>query len=96
METVSKCDKESLEEKTHEKIMHINHLTANDELSRVLWTWILRWLARSFATHASLCNTLSSDKRHKCPKKVEILTVRGLKGSKKEKFVKNVKNIMLL
>ena len=41
-----------------------NPLTANDELFRhenltFLWTWILRWVPRSFATHASLCNALS-------------------------------------
>ena len=47
----------------------LNPLTVyfNDELSRhenltFLWTWILRWVPRSFATHASLCNTLSSNK----------------------------------
>ena len=42
-------------------------LCANGELSyhenlTFLWTWILRWVPRSFATHASLCNTLSSNK----------------------------------
>ena len=46
-----------------------NPLTANDELSRLenltfLWTWILRWVPRSFATHASLCNTLSVSYTH--------------------------------
>ena len=34
----------------------INPLTANDELSRhenltLLWTWTLRWVPKSFATH---------------------------------------------
>ena len=47
-----------------------NPLTANDELSRhenltFLWTWTLRWVPRSFATHASLCNTLPSNKLSK-------------------------------
>ena len=42
-------------------------LSANGELSRhenstFLWTWILRWVPRSSATYASLCNTLSSNK----------------------------------
>ena len=60
---------------------HFNPLTANDELSRhenltFLWTWILRWVPRSFATHASLCNTLSYNKL--CPKTVKILAVKGL------------------
>ena len=58
-------------------------LAANDELSRLenltlLWTWILKWVPRSFATHASLCNTLSSNK---CPKTVKILAVKGLSSS---------------
>ena len=58
-----------------------NPLTANDELSRhenltFLWTWILRWIPRSFATHASLCNALSSNKL--CPKTVKILAIKGL------------------
>ena len=58
-----------------------NPLSVNGELSRhenltFFWTWILRWVPRSFATHASLCNTLSSNKL--CPKTVKIL-------SKKEK-----------
>ena len=52
----------------------VNPLTANDELSRhaneelsrhenltFLWTWILSWVPRSFATHVFLCNTLSSN-----------------------------------
>ena len=50
-----------------EKKKIFNPLTANDELSRhenltFLWTWILRWVPRRFATYASLCNTLSSNK----------------------------------
>ena len=62
-------------------IFLFNPLTANDELSRhenltFLWTWILRWVPRSFATHASLCNALSSNKL--CPKTVKILAVKGL------------------
>ena len=62
--------------------IELNPLTANDELSRhenltFLWTWILRWVPRSFATHASLCNVLSSNKL--CPKTVKILAVKGLK-----------------
>ena len=61
---------------------HFNPLTANDEISRLenstfLWTWILRWVPWSFATHASLCNTLSSNKL--CPKTVKILSVKWLK-----------------
>ena len=45
-------------------------LTTNDELSRhenltFLWTWTQRWVPRSFATHASLCNNLSSNKLSK-------------------------------
>ena len=32
---------------------------------------------QDFATHASLCNTLSSNKL--CPKKVKILALKGLK-----------------
>ena len=57
-----------------------NPLTANDKLSRhedltFLWTWILRWDTRSFATIASLCNTLSSNKL--CQKTVKILVVKG-------------------
>ena len=64
-------------------IFLFNPLTANDELSRhenltFLWTWILRWVPRSFATHASLCNALSSNKL--CPKTVKILAVKGLKA----------------
>ena len=59
----------------------LNPLSANGELSRhenltFLWTWILRWVPRSFATHASLCNTLSSNKL--CPKTVKILELKGL------------------
>ena len=62
-------------------IFLLNPLTANDELSRLenltfLWTWILRWVPRSFATHASLLNTLSSNKL--CPKTVDIMAVKGL------------------
>ena len=67
--------------KTHYDV--VNPLTANDEISRhenltFLWTWTLRWVPRSFATHASLCNTLSSNK---CPKTVGILAVKGLSGT---------------
>ena len=55
---------------------------ANDELSRLenltfLWTWILRWVPKSFATHPSLCNTLSSNTL--CPKTVKMLALKGLK-----------------
>ena len=62
-------------------IFLFNPLSANVELSRhenltFLWTWILRWVPRSFATHASLCNTLSSNKL--CPKTVKILAPKGL------------------
>ena len=51
-------------------ITNINPLTANDELSRpenltFLWTWILRLVTRSFANHASLCNTPFSNKLSK-------------------------------
>ena len=47
----------------HFNVITINPLTAKDELSCLenltfLWTWILRWAPRSFATHAYLCNTL--------------------------------------
>ena len=47
-------------------IVFFNPLTANDELSRYenlnfLWTWILRWVPRNFATHTSLSNTVSSN-----------------------------------
>ena len=64
------------------KFFLFNPLTANDELSRhenltFFWTWILRWVPRSFATLASLCNALSSNKL--CPKTVKILAVKGLK-----------------
>ena len=57
-----------------------NPLSVNGELSRhenltFFWTWILRWVPRSFATHASLCNTLSFNK---CPKTVKILALKGL------------------
>ena len=63
------------------KLMEFNPLTANDELSHhgnliFLWTWILRWVPRSFATHASLCNALSSNKL--CTKTVKILALKGL------------------
>ena len=63
------------------ELFKFNPLTANDELSRhenltFLWTWILRWVPRSFATNASLCNALSSNKL--CPKTVKILAVKGL------------------
>ena len=37
---------------------------------------------RSFETHASLCNNLSSIKL--CPKTVKILALKGLKGLCKE------------
>ena len=41
-----------------------NPLTAKNEISlpkdlTFLWTWILRWVPKSSATHASLCITLS-------------------------------------
>ena len=60
----------------------INPLTTNDGLLRhenltILWSWTLRWVPRSFATHASLCNTLPSNKQ--CPKTVKIPVVKGLK-----------------
>ena len=59
----------------------INTLTANGELSRhgnlnFLWTWTLRWVTRSFATHASLCNTLPTNKL--CQETVKIHAVKGL------------------
>ena len=58
--------------------MFFNPLSANDELSRhenltFLWAWTLRWVPRSFATHASLCNTLSSNELSK-----NILALKGL------------------
>ena len=64
-------------------VFFFNPLTANNEISRLenltfLWTWILRWVPRSFVTHASLCNTLSSNKQI-CPKIMKILAVKGLK-----------------
>ena len=54
----------------HNLHIFVNPLTTNDELSRhenltFLWTWTLRWVPRSFATNASLCNTLSSNKPEK-------------------------------
>ena len=60
------------------KLKRDNPLTANGELSRhenltFLWTWILRWVPRSFATHASLSKTLSSNKT------VKILALKGLR-----------------
>ena len=47
-----------------------NPLTAKDKISfsknlTFLWSWILRWKPRSAATHAPLCNTLSSNKLSK-------------------------------
>ena len=63
-----------------ERNSFLNLLSANGKLSyhenlTFLWTWILKWVPRSFATHASLCNTLSSNK---CPKTLKILAVKGL------------------
>ena len=60
----------------------LNPLSDNDELSRhenltFSWTWILGCVLRSFATHVSLCNTLSSNKP--CPKTVKILAVERVK-----------------
>ena len=52
-----------------------------------LCTWKLRWVRRSFATHASLCKTLFSDKLCQT---VKILAVEGLTSNffePKEKFV---------
>ena len=71
----------SLNKQSKKQKSPLNPLTANDELSRhenltFLWTWILRWVPRSFATHASLCNALSTNKL--CPKTVKILAVKGL------------------
>ena len=59
----------------------INPLTDNYELSRhenltFLWTSILRWIPRSVANHAFLCNTLFSNKL--CPITVKILAVKGI------------------
>ena len=66
----------------------LNPLTTNDGLLRhenltFLWTWTLRWVPRSFATHASLCNTLPSNKL--CPKTVKIPVVKGLMYVQKTK-----------
>ena len=66
-----------------------NPLTANDELSRhenltFLWTWTLRWVPRSFATDASLCNTLSSNKLFL--KTGKILALKGLNYPKEWKL----------
>ena len=70
-------------------IFFLNPLTANDELSRLenltfLWIWILRWVPRSFATHASLSNTLSSNKL--CPKTVKIPVDKVLNCQKVRKL----------
>ena len=48
---------------------YLNLLTAKYEISHLenlifSWTWILRWVPKSSATHAS-CNTLSSNKMFK-------------------------------
>ena len=45
-----------------------------------LWTWTLRWVPRSFAIYASLCNTLPSNKL--CPKSVKIPVVKWLNYQK--------------
>ena len=79
IQTFRKTSKRKRERDTH---THLNPLSPNGELSRhenltFLWTWILRWVPRSFATHATLCNTLSSNKL--CPKTVKILALKGLK-----------------
>ena len=45
---------------------YIDPLTANDEITRFEnLTRILSWVPRSFATHISFCNTLSSNKLSK-------------------------------
>ena len=58
-----------------------NPLTAKNEISlpenlTFLRTWILRWIPRSAATYAFLCNTLFFIKL--CPKTVKLLEVKGL------------------
>ena len=60
-------------------------LATNDGLLRhenltFLWTWTLRWVPRIFATHASLCNTLPSNKLW--TKTVKIPLVKGLNYQK--------------
>ena len=64
-------------------------LSVNDELSRHenLWTWILRWVPRSFATHASFSNTLPSNKLY--PKTVKILALKGLKKDDISRLMKD-------
>ena len=47
-----------------------------------------RWVSRSFATHALLCNTQSSNKL--CPKTVKTLAVKGLIKSKSFFGLKNI------
>ena len=74
---------------------HFNPFTANDELSchenlTFLWTWILRWVPKSFATHASLCNTLSSNKLR--PKTVKILALIHVAFQTKTSILKKFLN----
>ena len=68
---------------------YINPLSANGNLSRhenltFLWTLILRWVPRSVATHASLWNTLSSNKL--CPKIVKTLAITILQSDFKKRY----------
>ena len=79
----------------YQSISCLNPLSANGELSRhenltLLWTWILRQVPRSFATHASLCNNLSSNKL--CPKTVKILALKGLKEPLEKVCLQNSSN----
>ena len=66
----------------YKSLVSINPLSANGKLSRhenltFLKAWILRWLPRSFATHASLCNTLSSNKLYNVQKQWKSFHLKG-------------------
>ena len=77
----------------------LNLLSGNGKLSyhenlTFLWTWILKWVPRNFATHASLCNTLPSNKL--CPKTVKILALKGLKKNETVKEILSYQNNIVL
>ena len=50
-----------------EQFVHIGGKNSSMEFINLtfLWTWTMRWVPRSFVTHASLCNTLPSNKMSK-------------------------------
>ena len=58
---------------TNVRLLHHENLT-------FIWTWTLRWVPRIFTTHASLCNTLPSNKLW--TKTVKIPVVKGLNYQK--------------